>query len=57
MPRTPGMLGGIISMNRDDAGVRARQRDQLDVQRVLDADIGRVLLRAGDALDGTEPRE
>ena len=44
-------------MNRDDASVRARQRDQLHVQHVLDADIGRVLLRARDALDSTEPRD
>ena len=50
-------VGGIIGMNRDDASVRARQRDQLDVQHVLEADIGRVLLRARDALDSAEPRD
>ena len=43
-------------MDRDDARVRAGQRDQLDVQRIVEPDIGGVLLRAGDALDGAEPR-
>ena len=57
MPRTPGTRKGLVCMNGDDPRVRAGHRNQLDVQRVVEADVGGVLLRAGDALDGAEPRE
>ena len=44
-------------MDRDDACVRAGQRDKLDVQGIVEPDIGGVRLRACHAFDGAEPRK
>ena len=54
MPRTPGTRGASSVWIGDDPRVRAGQRHQLHVQRVVEPDIGGILLRAGDALDAAE---
>jgi hypothetical protein len=50
-----GNARSFIAMDRDNARVRAGQRHQLDVQRVVQPDVGSVLLRPRHALDGPEP--
>ena len=42
-------------VDRSDAGARAVEMDELDVQRALEPDVGYVALLSGDALEPTDP--
>ncbi len=49
-----GNAESLVGPDGDDPRVCARHRDQLHVQRIVEPDIGSVLLRAGHAFDGAE---